>query len=181
MENPLEPEIWKASRLAEHLEVSSYGKVRHTLSKRELKPYIEVRIHIKRNRHQLSKLVANEFVENPDNKTVIDHIDRNRLNNNASNLRYLTSQENCWNKAKWARWSTKHDMQWKGVGLQYTSTVNPDKLVWNANERFGMNWCHRDADFLGLIYNLDAIYKYGLIGHLNDVPVEVANASIVWD
>lgn len=40
------------------------------------------------------RLVALAWVENPDGKNVVDHIDRNMHNNHASNLRWVTTQEN---------------------------------------------------------------------------------------
>lgn len=43
------------------------------------------------------RLVATAFIPNPDNKPVVDHIDTNPLNNNAQNLRWVTTQENCLN------------------------------------------------------------------------------------
>ena len=40
------------------------------------------------------RLVALAFIPNPDNKQFVDHIDTNKLNNNASNLRWTTISEN---------------------------------------------------------------------------------------
>ena len=42
----------------------------------------------------LHRLVATYFVPNPDNKPCVDHIDGNKLNCNASNLRWVTYHEN---------------------------------------------------------------------------------------
>ena len=39
------------------------------------------------------KLVASEFVPNPEGKNIVRHIDGNKQNNHASNLRWLTSSE----------------------------------------------------------------------------------------
>ena len=44
------------------------------------------------------KLVALHYISNPENKTQIDHIDRNKLNNNIENLRWVTPTENQQNR-----------------------------------------------------------------------------------
>lgn len=44
--------------------------------------------------HTLHRLIAKAFIPNPENKLYIDHIDTNRLNNDLSNLHWVTSKEN---------------------------------------------------------------------------------------
>lgn len=46
------------------------------------------------------RLIAETFIPNPENKPCIDHIDRDRLNNNVSNLRWSTIKENNLNQKK---------------------------------------------------------------------------------
>lgn len=48
---------------------------------------------------RIHTLVAKAFIANPENKNVIDHIDRNHQNNHISNLRWATISENTINSA----------------------------------------------------------------------------------
>ena len=43
----------------------------------------------------IHRLVALEFIENPNNLSDIDHIDNNKRNNNVTNLRWLSHADNC--------------------------------------------------------------------------------------
>ena len=51
-------------------------------------------------RHTIHRLVGMAFLPNPENKEMIDHIDRNKINNLLSNLRWATRSENCLNNDK---------------------------------------------------------------------------------
>lgn len=51
-------------------------------------------LKIQEQRVSLHRLLGLQFIPNPENKPVIDHIDRNKLNNDLSNLRWATIQEN---------------------------------------------------------------------------------------
>ena len=46
------------------------------------------------------RLVGNAFLENPDNKPMIDHIDNNPANNNVKNLRWCSQKDNLANQGK---------------------------------------------------------------------------------
>lgn len=61
--------------------------------------------------HRIHKLVAGAFLENPENKPQIDHINRCTTDNNVSNLRYVTISENAMNKSC----SKNKKLQIKGV------------------------------------------------------------------
>lgn len=48
----------------------------------------------KRKNHYVHRLVAEAFVENPKGYKYVNHLDQNKMNNNASNLEWCTQREN---------------------------------------------------------------------------------------
>ena len=61
----------------EHL--SENGYLRCSLSKRKFLKHV---------------IIANQFIDNPDNLPFIDHINHNRVDNRIENLRFCTNQQN---------------------------------------------------------------------------------------
>lgn len=56
--------------------------------------YFLVRLSNPRKMARVHRLVAEAFVENPNSKPFVNHVDNNRSNNNADNLEWCTQLEN---------------------------------------------------------------------------------------
>jgi len=56
--------------------------------------YGYLKVMVKKKVYSVHRLVAETFIPNPDNKPVVDHIDKDRRNNMVNNLRWVTAKEN---------------------------------------------------------------------------------------
>ena len=55
----------------------------------------------KQKNKKIHRLIAEHFIDNPNNLPQVDHIDQNKTNNNINNLRWVSHQQNLFNtKAK---------------------------------------------------------------------------------
>lgn len=57
-------------------------------------------IHFGDKNYYVHRVIAETFLENPENKRTVDHIDRNRSNNAVKNLRWFTHKEQSTNSSR---------------------------------------------------------------------------------
>lgn len=96
-------EIWKDIKGYPNYQISNQGRVWSTYRQRCLKPYKNnsgylathlIAINGKRKNELIHRLVALAFIDNPEGKPEVNHIDRNKENNNVENLEWVTHSEN---------------------------------------------------------------------------------------
>lgn len=108
----LSMETWKPINDYPGYEVSSLGNIRKLKKRmgfRQLRPWINssgynyVTLYdsrLQRHRYRVHRLVAEAFVEGKsETKNLVDHIDGNKNNNQAANLRWTDSKGNIANKS----------------------------------------------------------------------------------
>ena len=86
----------------ENYEVSNLGRVRNIESGRVLKPRLHRDGYLvhglygydKRKFLFLHRIIATAFIDNPEEKPCVNHINENKLNNDLSNLEWCTVREN---------------------------------------------------------------------------------------
>ena len=135
----------------EHVEHDGY--VRLTLSEK-------VNGRTVRHNYYKHRLVAKQFIENPDDLDYVDHINRNKLDNRIENLRWCSSSENNKNKSS-------H----KGVDYEFFDEIDEDAVVVNDYGR------HRFENYY-YVPEEDSFYFYNGVKYRRLHINEMKNGSL---
>jgi hypothetical protein len=155
-------EVWKEINNFDNYEVSTFGKVRNKKTGRILKAannggYYSVNLSkIKSNYKQVHRLVALAFIENPENKSDVNHKDKNKLNNHLSNLEWNTSKENNIHKS-----------------LGVKQTTNQNLAIWRIDLNTGEYLEKYNSIYLASIWVLEK----GLSTKLHNIRGGISSAS----
>lgn len=152
----IEGEVWKP--IIDHkelYEVSNYGRVK-SLERRVYilnkpcvyKPlilkaslgkrgYYEIKLSVNYTSKvkKIHRLIAEYFIDNPENKPQVNHIDGNKLNNDILNLEWVNNRENSCHKVKNSNCTSKF------IGVSYFKRDNKwrSSIQFNGKSiRFGM-------------------------------------------
>ena len=100
--------------------------------------YLQTNLYNKNKKRKccrLNRLLALAFIPNPENKPEVDHIDRNRNNNNLENLHWVTRLENLQNKGKYKSNTTGiQNISPCRNGWQFSKNINGKRY-----QKFAMN------------------------------------------
>ncbi|MDR9419447.1 NUMOD4 domain-containing protein [Gracilimonas sp.] len=85
--------------------------------------YLEIRLQKEnvKSLHRIHRLVAKNFVENPDNKPHVNHKDCDKLNNYPENLEWVTNTEN-------VKHAVKNGLNVKGEASHFARLTKNDVL-----------------------------------------------------
>lgn len=93
---------WKKLKQNENYSINEYGEVKNNATGKIKIPfinstngykYVDLWKDNKVKKYAIHRLIAENFIPNPDNKPTVDHIDGNRTNNAIDNLRWATYSE----------------------------------------------------------------------------------------
>ena len=173
MEEILRLEEWRNISGYLNYQVSNIGRVRNVNSGRVLKPginshgYLHLNLYMKGvgvKDHKVHRLVAQEFVPNPNNKSTVDHIDsKAKLNNTTENLRWATQVEQCRNVSSRSNTSS----QYKGVCWNKFHSRWIAYIKLNVNAKTKHLGYFKSEEEAALTYNKQATEHFGEFAKLN--------------
>ena len=121
------------------------GRIQNIKSNKFIKPiinhkgYKQVSLYVKNRKYKgcmISRLIAQCWIENPENKPTVDHINRDKLDNRIENLRWATYKEQNKNRKKFIhKGFKKGGIPWnkgtKGLMKKNKGSFKKGNIPWN--------------------------------------------------
>ena len=162
-------EVWRSIDGYVNYQVSNVGRIRNANTGKVLRgiSHTEGYLHVKltgtqgRRNEFIHRLVAREFIDNPDNKRCVDHINYDKTDNAVNNLRWATHSENSRNMSKRNHASSKY------LGVCW----EPRRQTWRAS--ITTNGHARHVGYFDIeedaakAYDERAIAEHGAYANLN--------------
>ena len=156
-------EEWKVA--IEMYEISNYGNYRKKLHNGNFSivkgsllnrgyRYFQLCRNNKRTNYLFHHLVAEHFIGPRPESLVIDHIDRNKLNNQVSNLRYITQKENMFNQDRVLAHIPQDTPNRRSLCVQDYEKRNKEMVLTKKKEHY-----HKNKEFFSE-YRKDNYIKY---------------------
>lgn len=164
-------EIWMQINYHNDYYVSNFGRVKNIETGKILSmnrtngngyKIIHIRKDGKGKNYYIHRLVGEAFLENPNNYKYIDHIDIDKTNNNANNLRWCSQSQNCQNRNKFKLNSSGY------VGVTKTKN-NKFRAQITLNGKTYHLGTFDNAYDAARAYNEKAIAFFGLGAKINNV------------
>ena len=156
-------ELFKPVDGYDNYSISNFGNVKNSKTNRILKlqnhkdgyKLICLYKNGKSKTLKVHRLVGIAFLENPDNRPMIDHIDENKANNNIKNLRWATTQDNSCNRGK-----TKNNKSgFKGVSFHKPSKTYRAQI--KINDKYKNLGHFKSAEEASKVYDAKAKELHG--------------------
>ena len=104
--------------------------------------YLQVNVPVRNVTTLVHRLVAEAFIDNPQGYTEIDHVNRNKSDNRADNLRWVTHSENMRNSTMQKRRSSWKDIVATDLvtGEVYEFSRSRDIVPFSLSRGWGRGW-----------------------------------------
>jgi len=108
-------------------DITEEGIITNIKRKTQLKHYARdkkhkqqyLRVCLKGKNQYVHRLLAQQFIPNPDNKEFVDHINTNRQDNRLENLRWASRGENIINRKLQSKFDKTYIGEWKKKNSKY--------------------------------------------------------------
>ena len=161
-------ECWRSIDGYANYQVSNIGRVRNTKTGAVLQGGVTADGYqsvLLSNKGRMQKclthrLVAGEFVENPDDKQHVKHVDGDKTNTCFNNLRWISNSEHTTGTGK--RRSRYWGVSWNDTKQKWSANIT------NNNQHYHLG-CFDNEKHAARVYNINAVDMFGEYAKLNDV------------